>query len=111
MLQTIIHYTLHLVFPALLAFVFFKNNWKQAYLIMLATMLVDLDHLLANPIFDPNRCSVNFHPLHTYYAVAIYFIGLFIPSQTAKFITKASVASYPLRPKVLVIQRLFDSLR
>lgn len=41
------------------------------------TMLVDLDHLVANPIFDPNRCSINFHPLHTYWAMGIYFIGLF----------------------------------
>lgn len=38
-------------------------------------MLVDLDHLLASPIFDPNRCSVGFHPLHSYYAIAVYFIG------------------------------------
>lgn len=45
------------------------------YLILIATMLVDLDHLLASPIFDPNRCSINFHPLHTYYAMAVY-VGL-----------------------------------
>ena len=44
---------------------------------MLATMLIDLDHLLANPIFDPNRCSINFHPLHTYWALAIYVVMLF----------------------------------
>ena len=41
-------------------------------------MLVDLDHLLANPIFDPNRCSIGFHPLHSYIAIGIYFLGLFI---------------------------------
>ena len=40
-------------------------------------MLVDLDHLLANPIFDPNRCSISFHPLHSYIAIGIYFVGLF----------------------------------
>ena len=28
---------------------------------MLTTMLIDLDHLLANPVFDPDRCSINFH--------------------------------------------------
>ncbi len=27
-------------------------------------MLVDIDHLFANPIYDPNRCSIGFHPLH-----------------------------------------------
>jgi len=40
-------------------------------------MLIDLDHLLANPIFAENRCSINFHPLHSYVAIGIYIIGLF----------------------------------
>jgi len=40
-------------------------------------MLVDLDHLLANPIYDPNRCSIQFHPLHTYYAIVVYIAMLF----------------------------------
>lgn len=44
---------------------------------MLATMLIDLDHLLADPIFDSNRCSINFHPLHSYWALAIYIGMLF----------------------------------
>lgn len=37
-------------------------------------MAVDLDHLLADPIFDPNRCSVGFHVLHSYLAIVIYFL-------------------------------------
>lgn len=45
------------------------------FLILLAAMIVDLDHLLANPIFQADRCSINFHPLHTYYAMLIY-VGL-----------------------------------
>ena len=45
---------------------------------MAATMLVDLDHLLANPIYDPNRCSIGFHPLHTTFPVIVYmFLTLF----------------------------------
>lgn len=44
-------------------------------------MLIDLDHFLANPVFNPNRCSINFHPLHSYYAVGIYIIML-IPNKT-----------------------------
>lgn len=44
---------------------------------MLATMLVDLDHLLATPIFDPGRCSINFHPLHSYWAMLVYVLLLF----------------------------------
>ncbi|WKN43398.1 DUF6122 family protein [Tunicatimonas pelagia] len=78
-MQLFIHYFLHLVFPAAIALMFFRKKWKQAYLWMLATMLVDLDHLLANPIFQPNRCSVGFHYLHTFYASVIYFVMLFFP--------------------------------
>ena len=79
MLQSLLHYGLHFLFPGIIAFVFFKNKWKKAYLIMLATMLVDLDHLLVNPIFDANRCSIGFHFLHSYYAILIYVILLLFP--------------------------------
>ena len=79
MLQSILHYGFHFLFPALIAWVFFRKEWKKAYLIMLATMLVDLDHLLANPIFDPSRCSIGFHPLHSYYAILIYIALLLFP--------------------------------
>lgn len=48
---------------------------------MVLGMLIDLDHLLATPIFAPNRCSINFHPLHTYYAIVLYF-ALLIPKKT-----------------------------
>ena len=71
------HYGLHFVFPALMAWVFFRENWKKVWLILIFTMLIDLDHLLANPIFDPHRCSINFHPLHTYYAASGYILLLF----------------------------------
>ena len=76
-LQSIVHYFLHFVFPIFIALIFFKNQWKKAYIILLLTMLVDLDHLLADPIFDPNRCSINFHPLHTYWSMMIYVVMLF----------------------------------
>lgn len=76
-LQPIIHYGLHFLFPALIAWVFFRKEWKKVWLIMVLTMVVDLEHLLANPIFDPNRCSINFHILHTYFAIIIYVIMLF----------------------------------
>ena len=77
MTQFFIHYSLHFVFPLLIAFVFFRKDWKKVYLIMLSTMIVDLDHLLANPIYQEDRCSINFHPLHTYYAIAVYIIMIF----------------------------------
>ena len=77
MTQIFIHFSLHFIFPLLIAFIFFRKNWKKVYLIMISTMIVDLDHLIANPIYQADRCSINFHPLHTYYAVGIYFIMIF----------------------------------
>lgn len=77
MLKFSIHYSLHFIFPLLISLIFFKSKWKKVYLIFLLSMLVDLDHLLANPIFQENRCSINFHPLHSYIAIGIYFVGLF----------------------------------
>lgn len=74
-----LHIILHFVVPALIAILFYKKQVAKAWLIMVATMAVDIDHLLAVPIYDPNRCSVGFHPLHSYIAIAIYFILLFFP--------------------------------
>ena len=67
-----LHIALHFIAPLLIAFLFFKENLKLSYLIMIATMLVDLDHLLASPIYDANRCSIGFHPLHQYWLIGIY---------------------------------------
>lgn len=81
MLQSVVHYGIHFGLPLVVALVFFKKIWLKAYGIMLLGMLIDLDHLLADPIFDPNRCSINFHPLHSYYAMALYIV-LLIPKPT-----------------------------
>lgn len=81
MLQQVIHYGIHFMLPLVIALIFFKQNWKKAYLIMLLAMVIDLDHLLADPIFDPNRCSIGFHPLHSYYAM-VFFVILLIPKLT-----------------------------
>ena len=59
----LLHYSFHFLVPIAIALIFFKKKWLQVYLIFIGTMFIDLDHLLANPIFDPNRCSINFHPL------------------------------------------------
>jgi hypothetical protein len=80
-LQPLVHYALHFLVPGLIAWVFFRKNWQYVWLIFLATMVVDLDHLLADPIFDPHRNSINFHPLHSYWAIGFYFV-LLIPTKT-----------------------------
>lgn len=74
MLQTLVHYGVHFILPLIIAVLCFKKRWKVAFVIMILTMAIDLDHLLATPIFDPNRCSINFHPLHSYYAIGVYVL-------------------------------------
>jgi hypothetical protein len=73
-MKDLVHYSLHFLFPLFVAVIFFRKDWKKVYFIFLGTMLVDLDHLFANPFFEPNRCSIQFHPLHTYYAMAVYSV-------------------------------------
>jgi hypothetical protein len=74
-----IHYTLHFLFPGILALFFFRKKWKKAWIIMVLTMIVDIDHLFATPIFDPSRCSIGFHLLHSYYAIVLYGILTIFP--------------------------------
>jgi Family of unknown function (DUF6122) len=71
-MRSTLHLLLHFAVPIAVALTFFRSRWRSAALIMIATMLVDLDHLLANPVYDPNRCSIGFHPLHTWPAIAAY---------------------------------------
>ncbi|MCZ6881261.1 MAG: DUF6122 family protein [Gammaproteobacteria bacterium] len=68
----LIHLVLHAAIPGGIAWLFFRKYWLKAWLIMLATMLVDLDHLLASPVYDPARCSMGFHPLHQWPAILVY---------------------------------------
>lgn len=74
-----IHIILHVIVPLLVALLFYHNRWHNATIIMIATMLVDADHLLADPIYDPNRCSIGFHPLHTIPMIAIYILLFALP--------------------------------
>jgi len=77
MLRFFIHYGVHFLVPIAIGLLFFKENRAKIILILLAGFLIDVDHLLANPIFDPDRCSINFHPLHSYWAIAAYLSLLF----------------------------------
>lgn len=67
-----VHYGLHFLLPGAVAWKLFPGRWRHAWLVMIATMLVDLDHFLADPLFDPNRCGIGFHPLHTHLAMLAY---------------------------------------
>lgn len=74
-----IHLALHALVPLAVALVFYRARWRSAVLILLATMLMDADHLLATPIYDPARCSIGFHPLHTAPAIAVYALLFALP--------------------------------
>lgn len=78
MLRFFVHYGIHFIVPIGIGFLFFKENRGNAIVILLAAILIDIDHLLANPIFDPNRCSIDFHPLHSYWAIGAYFSLVFL---------------------------------
>ncbi len=73
------HLVLHFVVPAVITGLFYRKIWKVAYFVMIATMLVDIDHLFANPIYDPSRCSIGFHPLHQVWFIALYIALCFFP--------------------------------
>lgn len=79
MIHAFFHLGLHILVPFWVARVFYKDRWLKAWMIMMSTMIVDLDHVFANPIFNPDRCSINFHPLHTYPAIGIYILMAAIP--------------------------------
>ena len=75
--RTIIHMTLHFLVPFMIAKTAWKGNWLFPFIIMALTIAVDFDHLLADPIFDPNRCGLGFHPLHSWPSIAVYLVTIF----------------------------------
>jgi hypothetical protein len=74
-----LHIASHFLVPLLVGLVAYRARWQRAALLLAATMAVDLDHLLATPVYDPNRCSINFHPLHSTLAIAIYAAAFIAP--------------------------------
>lgn len=78
-LRHVVHYGNHFLVPFLFAFILRRSNWKTIGLLMACTIIIDLDHLLADPVFDANRCSIGFHPLHTRWAAALYVVLVTVP--------------------------------
>ncbi|NCP71995.1 hypothetical protein GW835_01210 [archaeon] len=60
-----------------------KKSFLYLCLSVFGSNLIDIDHLLATPIYDPTRCSINFHPLHSWYTMPLWVLGLL---QNNKFI-------------------------
>ncbi|MFT4603485.1 MAG: hypothetical protein ACI9W4_000199 [Rhodothermales bacterium] len=85
-----IHLVFHFAVPLLVAAAFYRREWRYAWVVMVLTMMVDVDHLLADPIYDPSRCSIGFHPLHTTVPIVVYALLFMLPPVLARW-----------RPKVL----------
>ena len=79
MIRPVVHLLLHFIVPGIVARLSFPVQWRSAWLTMALTIIVDLDHLLADPIYDPRRCSMAFHPLHSFPAIIIYLALTFLP--------------------------------
>ena len=70
------HLILHFLIPFIIAAYLYREQWLRPFLIMMLATLIDLDHLIADPIYDPNRCSVGFHPLHSLVPLILYTLLL-----------------------------------
>ena len=79
LIQTVLHYAAHWIAPALFARLTQGRDWLRHSAVMLSANLIDLDHLLADPVFDPGRCSIGFHPLHGAIAAGVYLCMLVVP--------------------------------
>ncbi len=73
-----IHYFLHFFVIIGIAYWYSPKQWKLNYIILLATMIVDIDHLWANPIFDPMRCSIGYHTFHSTFFISTYLTTLIV---------------------------------
>lgn len=79
LLQPLLHYSGHFLVPFAFGWLLWRENWQRAGLVILAANLIDLDHLLATPMFDPDRCSIGFHLLHGWEAAIVYVLMLGVP--------------------------------
>lgn len=87
MLQPIVHYSLHFLVIGIIAYFYDRKNWKKGWFILLSTMLVDLDHLFADPVFEAGRCSIGFHYLHSEYIIPFYILGaIFVKQKIVRLI-------------------------
>lgn len=74
--QLILHYGLHIVAPLGIALLISRKKFWQIYLVLMLTMVVDMDHLWSVPIYQADRCSIGFHWLHSGYAIWVYLLSL-----------------------------------
>lgn len=83
-LRAPLHLLLHVLVPVMVARIGWPGQWRRAALWMLAGWIIDVDHLLADPVYAPGRCSLGLHPLHTWPAILAYG-ALLLPAKTRWF--------------------------
>lgn len=79
LVRPLLHLVLHIAVPAAVARLCWPERWMRALGVMLCAMLIDLDHLLASPVYDPDRCSLQTHLLHGPGPLALYLLMLAFP--------------------------------
>ena len=80
-LRSLLHLALHVIVPLAVARLAWPRHWRAAAGWLLAGWLIDIDHVLADPVYAPDRCSIGFHPLHTWPAIAVY-AAMLVPRRT-----------------------------
>lgn len=73
-LRPFIHYGIHFALPFAIAGLWYRKRFTHALLILLGGILIDIDHLWASPLFDPERCSIGFHTFHQWPFIAAYLL-------------------------------------
>ncbi len=77
--QNVLHYFLHFGFPFIIALILWREKWLRAGLIMISTIIIDVDHFWANLVFEACRCSIGFHPFHSIPVILLYPIFIIFP--------------------------------
>lgn len=87
----VVHFVSNVVLLGVIYFfdVSSREDFFAIALSVLASNFIDVDHLLASPIYDPARCSINFHPLHSWYFFPVYAALLFVRSRRVQYFSVA----------------------
>ena len=72
---------MRLEYHLLVTYIIFNSYPEDVLNECLFVNMVDLDHLLADPIYDKTRNSFKTHPLHVYWYGVLVLASLFLSSQ------------------------------
>jgi hypothetical protein len=86
MIADFIHYGIHFGGPFFIALFFYRKNFWWAVALLNLNMLIDLDHLWSTPIFKADRCSIDYHFMHSVYAIIFYILLSLIPHRTLRLV-------------------------